>query len=372
MLNNFNPSEFLSQHWQKSPCLIKNALSNPPNYISAAELAGLSLEDEVESRIIRSDKQSWQIQNGPFLEDDFELLPESHWTLLVQTLDYWLPETQPLLELFRFIPRWRFDDLMVSYATDGGGVGPHFDNYDTFLIQASGQRRWRVGAKGLLTQQKNVIDGLLHLEKFPTVIDIVMQPGDILYIPPKTAHWGESIGESIGYSVGYRAPQTRDIFALLANHLDCSEENRFFNDSYRSAPNNSNKIEPELLDWAKNEIIKIANNQELIAGLLGNSLSNSKVDRVDTDQETTSILQQNIASITLFSGLNANWCEVENKLQINIEGETLYLASECSDLIEMLFSGETVDIKGLQKNQPKFDFSESLATLINMGNFLVK
>jgi 50S ribosomal protein L16 3-hydroxylase len=144
MINNFDPNEFLSKHWQKSPCLIKNALSQPPSFVTADELAGLSLEDEVESRIIRCDNDHWQMESGPFVEEDFQQLPESHWTLLVQTLDYWLPETQALLDQFRFIPRWRFDDLMVSYATDGGGVGPHCDNYDVFLLQTEGQRRWRV------------------------------------------------------------------------------------------------------------------------------------------------------------------------------------------------------------------------------------
>jgi len=372
MINNFKTTQFLSKYWQKSPCLIKNGLEQPPSFITPDELAGLSLEDEVESRIIRCDNSKWQMQSGPFDEDDFGKLPESHWTLLVQTLDYWLPETQALLELFRFIPRWRFDDLMISYATGGGGVGPHFDNYDVFLIQAEGERRWRVGEKGQLTKPVTVIDGLKHLEPFEPIIDVVMQPGDILYIPPETAHWGESIGESIGYSVGYRSPQTRDVLALLANHFDCAKENVFFDDPYRNKSNTSNKIEPELIEWASKEIKNIANNQELIADLLGSSLSQSKIDTVEFASLDNQVKLADAKNINLIKGINANWYQTNRFIQLNIEGEKLRLPIECEQLIKMLLSGEPVDIKGLQQNNGKFDFSETLAKLVNMGYFLVK
>jgi 50S ribosomal protein L16 3-hydroxylase len=372
MINNFNPNEFLAKHWQKSPCLIKNGFSHPPSYISADELAGLSLEDEVESRIIRCDNEQWQMQSGPFDEQDFNQLPESHWTLLVQTLDYWLPETQALLNLFRFIPRWRFDDLMVSYATDGGGVGPHFDNYDVFLIQTEGERRWRVGKTGELTQSITVIDGLKHLESFEPLIDVVMQPGDILYVPPETAHWGVSVGDSIGYSVGYRSPQTRDILALLANHFDCAKENKFFPDPYRNKANTSNKIEPELIEWASNEIKNIFNNQELIADLLSNFLSQSKIDTVEFDPLDLQVSLANSKRISIVDGINANWLQLTSAIQLNIEGEKLILPNECQQMIETLLSGQSIEIKGLQQSNEKFDFSEALATLIDMGYFLVK
>lgn len=374
MLNNFSATEFLSKHWQKSPCLIKKAYLDLPDYVTPDELAGLSLEEDVESRIIRNDQSRWQLLNGPFEPSIFQKLPETHWTLLVQTFDYWCPEVIRLLEDFNFLPRWRFDDLMVSYATNGGGVGPHYDNYDVFLIQVKGQRHWRVGTTGQLPESKTVIEGLKHLEEFDPLIDVIMEPGDMLYIPPETAHWGESIGESIGYSVGYRSAKNSDIFALLANHFETSQASEFFKDDYRSKPNFSNQLEPELLDWAKKEILKTANNQELIASLLGSSLSTSKIDTVELEpiEKTSPESIHKISKMTIQPGLNANWYLSENNIMLNIEGETYHLEKHFEAIIKKLLAGEVIDIIEFKAKNIKFDFSESLARLIDTGYFLVE
>ena len=379
MLHNFNPSDFLSSHWQKSPCLIKNALTHFPDYLSADELAGLSLEEDVESRIIRCDKDNWQLLHGPFEENTFAQLPESHWTLLVQTIDYWIPQVADFLKNFNFIPRWRYDDLMISYAVNQGGVGPHFDNYDVFLVQGKGERRWRVGKKGDISQPDSVIESLKHVKTFEPVIDVIMQPGDILYVPPRTPHWGESIGESIGYSVGYRTLQTRDVFALLANELECSEidsdasgldkHNNFFSDEYRNSPNYSGKIEPELIEWAQNEIIKVANNQELISVLLSKFLSNPKIGPVELAPELSSEQASNIQTIKLIDGVNANWYPSKQSIYLNIESDTVVLPLECQSLVETMLSGKALEISALQQENPKFDFSRSLSRLINKGYF---
>lgn len=371
MLHNFDPSQFLKQHWQKSPCLIKNALTHPPQFISADELAGLSMDDEVESRIVSNINNQWQIQHGPFEELDFQRLPENNWTLLVQTLDYWLPEVNEFLKQFNFIPRWRFDDLMVSYATQGGGVGPHYDNYDVFLIQAEGERRWRVGAKGDLKSNITIIPGLCHQPEPDPVFDVIMQPGDILYIPPETTHWGESIGESIGYSVGYRSTQSKDIFALLANYLEANPLNSFFADEYRSTPNRENQIEPELIAWASNELKKIANNHELIGDILSNSLSEAKIDTVQYSPKEDFSSIKNIQSIQMVSGINCNWFEKKDEILFNIEGESLLFPSDFKPAIKTLASGEPLELSGLRPLIQKFDFSESLSSLINKGYFLV-
>ena len=372
MLHHFDPSHFLQNHWQKSPCLIKQALSRPPQFVSPDELAGLSMDEDVESRIVSNIDNQWQLQHGPFDQSTFSQLPESNWTLLVQTLDFWVPEINELLKQFKFIPRWRFDDVMVSYATDGGGVGPHFDNYDVFLLQTEGERRWRVGAKGDLQDNVTIIPGLCHQPTVNPVIDVIMQPGDILYIPPETAHWGESIGESMGYSIGYRSPQTKDIFALLANYLDGSSANHFFEDAYRASPNPNNQIEPELVNWASEQLINIANNQELVSTILSRFLSESKIDTVQFSASTDFIDIENIQSIQLVSGINCNWLETENAIRLNIEGESIQFPAEFKPAIETLCGGETLEIPSLQPLIQKFDFSESLSSLVNKGYFLIK
>ena len=182
--------EFFAQYWQKKPLFIKNAL--PDLYqLDADLLAGYSLEDGVESRlIVETPKQQngfnsdWDVFHGPLEEEDFAELPASHWTLLVQSVNQLCPEINALLHQFRFVPNWRLDDVMVSFASDGGSVGPHFDYYDVFLLQAHGQRTWQVGQP--CTSHSPLQDNcdLKILTEFDTEATYTVEPGDLLYLPP--------------------------------------------------------------------------------------------------------------------------------------------------------------------------------------------
>lgn len=146
LLGGLTAREFLRDYWQKKPLLVRQAIPDFESPISPDELAGLALEEEVESRlVIEHGERPWELQRGPFNEDTFQDLPERDWTLLVQAVDQFVPEVAELLEDFKFLPKWRIDDLMISFAAPGGGVGPHFDNYDVFLLQAHGHRRWQIG-----------------------------------------------------------------------------------------------------------------------------------------------------------------------------------------------------------------------------------
>ncbi len=370
MLNNFNDENFLTKYWQKAPCLIKQAYSDFPQYISAEELAGLAMEEDVESRLISNIQQNWQIQHGPFIEEDFTQLPESHWTLLVQTMDYWLPELNQLLDDFRFIPRWRFDDVMISFATDAGGVGPHFDNYDVFLIQAEGERHWRAGKKGDTKATQNKINGLLHLEYFDPIIDVVMQAGDILYIPPDTPHWGVSIGNSIGYSVGYRAPQTKDILGGLAEYFENSELNQFFTDEYRSQINNNNHLEPELIQWAQAQLKLIVNNHDLIKEILSKTLSQPKIDSIAEQDTHLNLADLKKQSIQLKPGLNYNWYNKNEQIVVTIEGELFYFEQSEFNEIDRLLKGDKIKLLQVKQNSSKFAFYQTLARINNKGYFL--
>ncbi|WP_279293382.1 cupin domain-containing protein, partial [Pseudomonas aeruginosa] len=146
LLGGLTAAEFLRDYWQRKPLLVRQAIPDFESPLSADELAGLSLEESVESRIVlEHGKTPWEMRRGPFQEEDYQHLPEQDWTLLVQAVDQFVPEVAQLLEQFRFLPSWRIDDVMISYAAPGGGVGPHFDNYDVFLLQGHGRRRWKVG-----------------------------------------------------------------------------------------------------------------------------------------------------------------------------------------------------------------------------------
>lgn len=209
LLGGLTASQFLAEYWQKKPLLVRDAMPDFTGLLSPNEMAGLACEDDVQSRLIQCKAGEWYVENGPFNEDDFAKLPEDHWTLLVQSLNHHLVEASDLLKEFRFVPYSRLDDLMVSYAPDGGGVGPHFDSYDVFLLQGMGQRLWRISEQTDLT----LIEGapLKILKQFNTEQEFLLNPGDMLYLPPKVAHWGIAVGECMTYSIGFRAPAIQEL-----------------------------------------------------------------------------------------------------------------------------------------------------------------
>jgi len=204
---------FLARYWQRRPLLMRQALPGFTNPLPADELAGLACEPDVEARIVleRSEQAPWQLLHGPFGPEHFKALPETHWTLLVQDVDKHIPEIGVLLDRFRFVPKWRLDDIMVSYAEDQGSVGPHVDDYDVFLIQAEGRRRWRISTRadaplGLVPDLEVKI-----LERFESDHDWLLEPGDILYLPPGIPHWGVAEGAGQTWSVGLRSPGWREL-----------------------------------------------------------------------------------------------------------------------------------------------------------------
>lgn len=212
---------FLSEYWQKKPFLIRNALPGFSSPVSAEELAGLSLEDEVESRIvIQHDSKNYELKKGPFDEAIYQNLPEKNWTLLVQGMDRLLPEVTELLNEFDFIPSWRIDDIMVSYAAEGGNVGPHFDHYDVFLLQAQGERRWQLTAKDC--DEANYIEGidLRLMKRFEVEDEHICQPGDILYVPPKWGHHGVGLTDDcMTFSIGYRSYRGLELWDSFGDYL---------------------------------------------------------------------------------------------------------------------------------------------------------
>lgn len=217
LLGGRSPKQFLEEFWQKKPLLIRGALPDFESPISPEELAGLSLEDEAESRLIveRGGEYPWQLRHGPFAEDDFQELPETHWTLLVQEVDQWVPAVARLLEHFKFVPRWRIDDVMVSFAPDGGNVGAHVDNYDVFLLQAAGQREWRINTTPL--HEEHLVPGLdvSMLADFEADQSWTLNPGDMLYLPPRIPHHGIAVGDCMTFSIGFRAPSHEELLAGL-------------------------------------------------------------------------------------------------------------------------------------------------------------
>ncbi|MGB1382710.1 MAG: cupin domain-containing protein [Porticoccaceae bacterium] len=217
VLGDITAQQFLAEYWQKKPLLIRNALPNFQPPVDGNDLAGLALEPDVESRLVVG--SNWQIEHGPFEEQRFQSLPERDWTLLVQAVDLWIPEVADILDHFGFLPRWRIDDIMVSYAADGGNVGPHYDNYDVFLLQGQGQRQWSVGH---LCDQNSALlphPNLRILADEPSNQQWTLNCGDMLYLPPKYSHHGVAIGECTTYSIGFRAPTVTEMLDDLTTEI---------------------------------------------------------------------------------------------------------------------------------------------------------
>ncbi|MCU8037843.1 cupin domain-containing protein [Shewanella sp. SM69] len=213
---NLDIAQFLSEYWQKKPLLIKKAFPQFEDPISADELAGLACEEEISSRIVVTKDNDWEVVQGPF--EDYDSYGETHWQLLVQAVNHWYPDSQPLVEALRFLPDWRFDDLMASFATPSGGVGPHVDNYDVFIIQGEGERRWTVG-DNTPQQRRGGNPNSPLVEDFTPIIDVVLEKGDMLYIPPGFPHCGETLTVAMSYSIGFRAPSQQELVSEVADYL---------------------------------------------------------------------------------------------------------------------------------------------------------
>jgi 50S ribosomal protein L16 3-hydroxylase len=248
-LHDFDVDVFLRHYWQKQPLLIKNPWESWENPLEPDELAGLACEDEVESRLITTKRDTWKVEHGPFPESRFAKPGKKPWTLLVQAVDHHVPDVAALIAPFRFVPNWRIDDVMVSYAADEGGVGPHFDQYDVFLIQGLGRRRWQVGAMCDATTELLPNDDLRLLAKFEATGEWILEPGDILYVPPGIAHNGIAVGDDcMTYSIGFRAPARSELIAHWCDHLlgEMQEDDRYA-DPNLSAQANPGEISAEAL-----------------------------------------------------------------------------------------------------------------------------
>jgi 50S ribosomal protein L16 3-hydroxylase len=220
LLGGLSAGTFLKRYWQKRPCLVRQAMPGFEDPFTMDELAGLALEPDVASRLVmeKGGKTPWQLSHGPFSAATLKKLPRSHWTLLVQGVDQHVPAGAAILDQFDFVPNWRVDDLMVSFAPPQGTVGAHVDSYDVFLIQGQGRRRWQIAE----TFDPKLVPGLdlKILAKFKPEKEWVLEPGDMLYLPPGVAHYGVALEDCLTYSVGFRAPKLADLIGGAVNLPD--------------------------------------------------------------------------------------------------------------------------------------------------------
>ena len=307
-LTQFTQAEFLRDYWQKKPVVIKQGFSSFEDPISPDELAGIACEEQVQSRLIHHTDGKWQADFGPF--ESYDHLGEDNWSLVIQALDNWSEDAAQIIEAFRFIPHWRLDDLMASFATPGGSVGPHMDKYDTFICQGSGNRRWRVGDNGE-HKEFSAHSALLHVENFTAIIDEELEAGDILYIPPGFPHEGVSLNNSMSFSVGFRTNSTVSLLSAFADHLiDKDQGNELIEDPNRVATQNSGAIDTKDYQLIKHQLQQVLDNDDVFRNFVGCYMTQAKheMDLVPNeepyaDEEVTDILSQ--ASLLRLGGLRA-------------------------------------------------------------------
>lgn len=320
LLGGITPRQFLAEYWQKKPLLIRGACPDFTGLLSADELAGLACEDSVQARLVINRQGKWQVENSPFAEARFTKLPKKDWTLLVQGVNHHLPEAATLLQRFDFIPHARLDDLMVSYAPDGGGVGPHFDSYDVFLLQGQGKRLWRISEQADLT----LIEGapLRILKNFKAEREYVLEQGDMLYLPPHIAHWGVAVGECMTYSIGFRAPATQELATQFLTYL---QENLNLEGMYADPDlkpsSHPAKISAEMVERVAHMLKMVRWNKQDVANFLGSYLSEPKND----------VLFDVPAKMSLDNfrkHLRINGIELDLKSQTLFHGEQFFINGE--------------------------------------------
>ena len=275
LLGGTTAAHFLRRHWQKQPLLIRQAISGFRGLLSTRELFALAGRDDVESRLVLREHGRWSLAHGPFRRADFRALPARNWTLLVQGVNLHVAAADALLRKFTFIPYARLDDLMISHAAPGGGVGPHFDSYDVFLLQGKGRRRWRIGRQRELALKSRL--PLPILARFRPECECVLEPGDMLYLPPAIAHDGIAIDACSTYSIGFRAPSAQEIATSFLDWLrDRAGLDGRYADPGRTPARNPARIDRTLQAYAEATLRRLAWDERMTARFLGSYLTEPK------------------------------------------------------------------------------------------------
>ena len=277
LLGGLSPAQFMRRHWQRKPLLIRQAIPGFRPLLSRSSLFGLAGDESVESRLIeRHAHDQWSLRSGPFQRRQLPPLKQPGWTLLVQGVDTHDDGVRTLMDRFRFVPDARLDDVMISWASTGGGVGPHYDSYDVFLLQAEGRRHWRIGRQRDLSLEPD--KPLKILQRFEPEEEWVLEPGDMLYLPPQWAHDGVSLDDScMTYSIGFRAPQRGGLAAELALRMaEEHEDETTYRDVGSSACLEPAAMPARLRDFAREGLHRLMDDDEALSLALGEVLTEPK------------------------------------------------------------------------------------------------
>jgi len=353
LLGGLSAREFMRDYWQKKPLLVRQAIPGFESPISPDELAGLALEEEIESRlVIEHGAHPWELRRGPFAEDAFAELPERDWTLLVQAVDQFVPEVAELLEEFKFLPKWRIDDVMVSFAVPGGGVGPHYDNYDVFLLQGYGKRRWQVGQVCDSDSPMLQHADLKILAEFVKTEEWVLEPGDMLYLPPRLAHCGTAEDDCMTYSVGFRAPSAAEVLTHFTDFLGqfLPDEERY-SDADAQPTSDPTQIQRDALDRLKALLTEHMSDERLLMTWFGQFMTEPKypelIAGIEIDEEGFLAGVENGAILIRNPSARMAWSEVGDDLVLFASGQSRLLSASLRELLKLVCAADALHIENL-------------------------
>ena len=373
-----SPEKFLAEYWQKKPLLIKQAFKNFEDTIPADELAGLAMEAEIESRIVSADnKGNWQVDHGPF--EDFSQYGEENWTLLVQAVNNWSRPTNSLLQPFAFIPRWRIDDVMVSFSTPNGGVGAHLDQYDVFIIQGSGKRRWQVGAPNKALSTLLPHPDLKQVSAFEPLIDEITEAGDLLYIPPNHPHNGVSIENSVNFSIGFQAPSSQELWSSFADKLiDNNLGELCFSDTARKVTDSSTLISKADQQQLKAFMLEQLEDTALFEQFIGQYLTQSHhalellmpVNEIDADKLADILSEPEILFMPV-SGLKAAITS-EAEITLFLNGDSFPIDKQSLPLAELLAEQSPLTTNQVKSFNSCLKNTQLLTSVLNKGYWYIE
>jgi len=347
ILGKTSVDDFLKNYWQKKPLLIKNAIPNFVSPITESDLFIIAQNEEAVSRLIEHKQGIWQVKYGPFKKSDLPKKTNIPWTILVQNINHYFPFAESFLNLFKFIPYARLDDLMISYATKKGSVGPHFDSYDVFLFQAQGAREWKISDQKKFTLDKQ--SSIKIITNFKSKNSWVLKPGDMLYLPPNIGHWGISQSDDcVTYSIGFRAPGTFEIQSkfldFIQDHL-ITNENEIYKDPNLTPQKNPAEISSNMTKAMRNIVDRLRWDKSSINHFIGQLLSEPIENSIFETRKPLSLkaFEKSIVHKTLRLNSKTRMLFIKNNFYIN--GEFIKIDKKYTSFLKQLANDREISLE---------------------------
>ncbi|WP_180037033.1 MULTISPECIES: cupin domain-containing protein [unclassified Acinetobacter] len=370
VLGGITAEQFLAEYWQKKPLLVRNALPEIANILEPSDVMELALDENISARLIKQkdrDPNQWSVKSSPLLKADFQKMPKL-WTLLLQAVDHYSFDLAELWKKFPFIPQWRRDDIMVSYAPKGGSVGKHFDFYDVFLVQGYGHRRWQLGQ--MCDAETEFVPGqpLKLLPEMDVNFDEVLAPGDLLYVPPGLSHYGVAEDDCLTFSFGFRMPNISDMMDRVSDKFSDNQLLKNpLQDLIRDQISPIGQITQPELEYLKAELLAQLHNSTVLEDAIMSLMSEPKYpDNIPEAEEIgTGDLEDALDQgyqLILEPASRLLYTEEDGELLFWANGEGLYISDEFASLLKQIADGELVE---LNEDLYHEDILEDVAQLLN-------